>query len=102
MTQVHSTLFSIGQMVRHRDDAFRGVVMDVDGAYDGPAAQTGAVAADQPFYRVYALGEDGGFVAYVAEAALVGDDDTLTTADAHRWFTIDDAGHHAPLDERLH
>ena len=76
--------------------------MDVDGAYDGPASQTGSIAADQPFYRVYALGDDGGFVAYVAEVALVGDDDRLTAADARRWFTIDDKGHHAPLDERLH
>lgn len=102
MTKVHSTLFSIGQMVRHRDDVFRGVVMDVDGAYDGPAAETGGIEADQPFYRVYALGEEGGFVAYVAEVALVGDEDRLTPANERRWFTIDGQGHHAPLDERLH
>ena len=30
MTQVHTARFAIGQIVRHRDDAFRGVVMDVD------------------------------------------------------------------------
>jgi heat shock protein HspQ len=102
MTQVHTARFAIGQIVRHRDDAFRGVVMDVDAAYDGPAAETGSVVADQPFYRVFALGEDGGFVAYAAEMVLEDGQSELLDDDARRWFTVDAQGHHAPLDERLH
>lgn len=102
MTQVHTARFAIGQIVRHRDDAFRGVVMDVDHAYDGPAGETGLVAADQPFYRVYALGEDGGFVAYAAEGVLEDGQSVLLPDDADRWFTTDGLGHHAPLDEQLH
>ncbi|KAK0350201.1 hypothetical protein LTR94_029977, partial [Friedmanniomyces endolithicus] len=82
MTQVHTARFAIGQIVRHRDDAFRGVVMDVDPAYDGPLSDTGSMAADQPFYRVFALGEDGGFVAYAAEGVLEDDHSTLQPDDA--------------------
>lgn len=102
MTRIHIARFNIGQVVRHRDDAFRGVIMDVDAGYDGPASETGALSADQPFYRVYAMGEDGGFVAYAAEGVLEDDDSRLTRADEKRWFTVDAAGHHAPLDMRLH
>ena len=102
MTQIHTTRFSLGQIVRHRDDAFRGVVMDVDAAYAGTAGETGEVSPEQPFYRVFAMGEEGGFVAYAAEAVLEDDADQLTTADEQRWFTIDAYGHHAPLDMRLH
>ena len=102
MTQVHTARFAIGQIVRHRDGAFRGVVMDVDHAYDGPAGETGLVAPDQPFYRVYALGDDGGFVAYAAEAVLEDGRSILLPDDAERWFTTDSLGHHAPLDEQLH
>lgn len=102
MTRIQIARFSIGQMVRHRDDAFRGVVMDVDHAYDGPPDQAGSVAADQPFYRVFTLGEDGGYLAYAAEAVLEGGDTLLPAGDEKRWFTTDAEGHHAPLDEQLH
>jgi heat shock protein HspQ len=94
MTQVHTARFAIGQIVRHRDNAFRGVVMDVDHGYAGPAVETGAVAADQPFYRVFALGEDGGFVAYAAEGVLEDGQSVLLPTDAE--------GHHAPLHEGIH
>ena len=102
MTQVQTARFAIGQIVRHRDDAFRGVVMDVDPAYDGPAVDTGPVAADQPFYQVFALGEDGGFIAYAAEGVLEDGQSVLLPDDAQRWFTVDGQGHHAPLDKRIH
>jgi heat shock protein HspQ len=88
--------------VRHRDDAFRGVVMDVDPAYQGPASDTGAVSPDQPFYRIFALGEDGGFVAYAAESVLEDARSALLTDDVRRWFTVDGQGHHAPLHAGIH
>ena len=102
MTRIQTARFAIGQIVRHRDDAFRGVVMDVDHAYDGPAGETGLVAADQPFYRVFALGDDGGFIAYAAESSLEAGGRALDPGDIARWFATDDQGHHAPLDAGLH
>jgi heat shock protein HspQ len=102
MTRIHTARFALGQIVRHRDDVFRGVVMDVDPAYEGPPLDTGSVAPDQPFYSVYALGEEGGFLAYAAEGVLEDERSVLSPDDAQRWFTIDAEGHHAPLHEGIH
>lgn len=102
MNQIHTARFAIGHMVRHRDDVFRGVVMDVDPAYQGLASDTGAVSPDQPFYRIFALGEDGGFVAYAAESVLEDARSALLTDDVRRWFTVDEQGHHAPLHAGIH
>lgn len=102
MTQIHTARFRIGQVVRHRDDAFQGVVMDVDAGYDGPAGDAGQVSTEQPFYRVFAMGAQGGFLAYAAEAVLEEVQDQMTALDQRRWFTVDRQGHHAPRDMELH
>lgn len=102
MTRIHTARFSLGQIVRHRDDAFHGVVMDVDAGYAGAAQDMGGIARDQPFYRIFAMGEAGGFVAYAAETVLEEEDGRLAADDEQRWFTTDADGHHAPLDMRLH
>ncbi|MGK2257488.1 MAG: heat shock protein HspQ [Brevundimonas sp.] len=77
-------------------------MMDVDPAYQGPASDTGAVSPDQPFYRIFALGEDGGFVAYAAESVLEDGRSALLTDEVRRWFTVDGQGHHAPLHAGIH
>lgn len=102
MTHIQCAKFAIGQVVRHRDDAFQGVVLDVDPAYAGPEGQTGEVSPRQPFYSVLVTEEGRGFVAYAAEDALERDARSLTRAEAQRWFTVDADGHHAPRDAPLH
>jgi heat shock protein HspQ len=104
MAQFRNARFHIGQIVRHYDGAFQGAVLDVDPVYDGSVQQEGLIAPDQPFYRVYAIGENGGFVAYAAEAALRDASHalTLSEADQRRWFSVDAAGHHAPMDQPIH
>ena len=102
MIQIRTARFAIGQAVRHRDDAFKGVVMDVDQAYAGPDVDLGLLQADQPFYRIFALGDDGGFIAYAAESSLEAGGLTLDPVEIARWFTTDAEGHHAPLDAGLH
>lgn len=72
MMTVQTARFHVGQIVRHTGDAFHGVVVDVDAAYAGAADETGPLSPEQPFYQVLALGEEGGFVAYVAEEVLEG------------------------------
>jgi len=96
--------FGLGQIVRHRDAAFRGVVIDIDARYAGDPAETGAVPSDQPFYQVLTIGPDGNFIAYAAETALEPEPDlsTLTKEDEQRWFTIDAQGRHAPLAHAIH
>ena len=98
-----NTRFRLGQVVRHRDDAFEGLIMDVDPSYAGPHEETGAVSALQPFYHVLVVAEEGGVIAYAAEEALVetGETEALSRDDARALFTVDGHGHHAPRDRTL-
>lgn len=104
MTQLRSAKFALGQIVRHRDAAFRGVVVDVDAAYAGPAHEPGPDQRDQPFYRVLAMGVDAGFLVYAAEAVLEHDPEVaaLTADEQAQWFTIDADGHRAPRSQPIH
>lgn len=104
MTQARTCKFALGQIVRQRDNAFTGVVLDVDGAYEGPSDQAGPVRPDQPFYQVLAAGPEGGFIAYAAEDALEPQPGAgpLTPSDAARWFTVDAVGHKAPRTQAVH
>jgi heat shock protein HspQ len=104
MTKVPSARFGLGHIVRHRDAAFRGVVIDVDPVFSGPATEAGDIAPDQPFYRVLALGGEGGFIAYVAQDALEHDPELskVSPVDQRRLFTIDSRGHHAPKAQAIH
>lgn len=106
MTQDPSTSrtarFGLGQIVRHRDDAFSGVVLDVDAAFVGPVGMTGTVLREQPYYRVLALGPEGNFIAYAAEDSLVHDPQAaLDATEAARWFSIDAEGHRAPREQSI-
>lgn len=104
MTQQTVAKFGLGQIVRHRDAAFRGVVIDIDAAYAGLPGETGEVRPDQPFYQVLAIGPDGGFIAYAAETALEHDPElsALTREAESRWFTVDARGRHAPKAFAIH
>lgn len=104
MTQSLTAKFGLGQIVRHREESFRGVVVDVDATYAGPATDPGPDHRDQPFYRVLAMGEDSGFLVYAAEAVLEHEPDIapMTASDRAHWFTIDAEGHHAPRAQPIH
>lgn len=104
MTHSSTAKFGLGQIVRHREAAFRGVVVDVDAVYAGPANEPGPNERDQPFYRVLATGVDAGFLIYAAEAVLEHDPEIapLTEFEQSRWFTIDRDGHHAPRAQPIH
>lgn len=104
MTQENTAKFGLGQIVRHRDAAFRGVVIDVDPVYAGAPGETGEITPDQPFYQVLAIGPDGGFIAYAAEVALEEDPEltALTPEAESRWFSIDARGRHAPRAQAIH
>lgn len=99
-----SARFGLGQIVRHRDAAFRGVVIDVDPVYAGLPGETGHISPDQPFYRILALGSDGGFVIYASEDSLEHDPELakLAREDESRWFTVDARGRHAPKEQAIH
>ena len=104
MTYARIAKFGLGQIVRHRDEAFRGVVVDVDAAYAGADDAPGPDDRDQPFYRVLAMGEASGFLVYAAEGVLEPDPEIapLSYADQAKWFTMDRAGHRAPRAQPIH
>jgi heat shock protein HspQ len=104
MMNIRIAKFGLGQIVRHRDDAFRGVIVDVDAAYAGPAGETTADQAGQPFYQIYAIGADSGFVVYAAEAMLEADMDLsrLPGDDEARIFRVDARGRMAPRTHQIH
>ncbi len=76
---VTSTQFAIGQVVRHRVYAFRGVIVDVDPEFNNTEEWWLAIPEevrprkDQPFYHLLAENETTAYEAYVSEQNLLVD-----------------------------
>lgn len=72
--------YGIGQVLRHRNHAFRGVVFDVDAVFSNSEEWYQRIpddsrpAKDQPFYHLLAENDDDYYVAYVSEQSLVPDE----------------------------
>jgi heat shock protein HspQ len=71
--------FAIGDVVRHREFDFRGVVFDIDPVFANSDEWYESIPAavrprrDQPFYHLLAENEDASYVAYVSQQNLLGD-----------------------------
>jgi len=74
-----SAKYSLGQVVRHRDRPFRGVVFDVDPRFANTEDWYQAIPEaarppkNQPFYHLLAENADDYCIAYVSEQNLVAD-----------------------------
>ena len=72
--------FSLGQVVRHRVYAFRGVIFDVDPIFANTEEYWLSIPQDirphkdQPFYHLLAENDQSSYVAYVSEQNLLPDD----------------------------
>src|SRR4051812_5127905 len=72
--------FAIGQLVRHRVYAFRGVIFDVDPQFNNSEEWWLSIPEnlrprkDQPFYHLLAENEESSYVAYVSEQNLLEDE----------------------------
>ena len=68
--------FGLGQVVRHREHPFRGVVFDVDPEFANTEEWYESIPEDsrpdrdQPFYHLFAETEATYYVAYVSEQNL--------------------------------
>lgn len=104
MTSQRVAKFGLGQIVRHRDAMFRGVVIDIDPCYIGDPDGSDEGLKDEPHYQVLAIGANGGFAVYAAESVLDPDPElsALTREAELRWFNIDAQGRHAPLAHSIH
>ena len=72
--------FTLGQVVRHRVFAFRGVIFDVDPVFANTEEWWSAIpedirpTKDQPFYHLLAENDQGSYTAYVSEQNLMPDE----------------------------
>ena len=80
MKNTNIAKFGIGQVVRHRLFAFRGVIFDVDPVFNNTEEWWNAIPEEirprkeQPFYHLLAENDETEYVAYVSEQNLLIDD----------------------------
>jgi heat shock protein HspQ len=80
MRLMNEAKFQIGQIVRHRLFAFRGVIFDVDPEFNNTEEWYNSIPAearprkDQPYYHLLAENEETEYVAYVSEQNLLVDE----------------------------
>lgn len=90
--------FRLGDVVRHRVHAFRGVIFDVDPVFANTEEWWLAIPAevrpskDQPFYHLLAENSETEYVAYVSEQNLLPD----TSGEPLRHPQIGDVFERAP------
>ena len=76
-----SAKFALGEVVRHRVHPFRGVIFDVDPAFNNTnewwesIPEESRPRKDQPFYHLLAENETSYYVAYVSEQNLLADEE---------------------------
>ncbi len=80
MSKISTAKFGIGQIIRHKVHAFRGVVFDVDPefadseiSYETVQLIEGRQRKDQPFYYLFAENNQTAYIAYVSEQNLLAD-----------------------------
>ena len=72
--------FTIGDVVRHRLFAFRGVVFDIDPVFANSEEWYSAIpedvrpSRDQPFYHLLAENSESSYIAYVSQQNLERDE----------------------------
>ncbi|WP_404714147.1 heat shock protein HspQ [Sphingomonas sp. MMS24-J13] len=80
MPPVATARFGIGEVVRHRLFAFRGVVFDIDPVFANSEEWYDAIPEDvrprrdQPFYHLLAENAESSYIAYVSQQNLERDE----------------------------
>jgi heat shock protein HspQ len=73
--------FGIGDVVRHRFFAFRGVIFDIDPVFANSDEWYQSIPEevrphkDQPFYHLLAENEESSYTAYVSQQNLIADEE---------------------------
>jgi len=79
VSKSHAAKFGLGQVVRHRLFAFRGVIFDVDPTFNNSEEWWLSIPEhirphkEQPFYHLLAENDETEYVAYVSEQNLLPD-----------------------------
>ena len=101
--------FKIGQIVKHRVHAFRGVIHDVDPVFANTEEWYQAIPAevrpskDQPFYHLLAENSETEYVAYVSEQNLLPDEsgEPIRHSQVAEIFVKDKSGAYRPRNPSL-
>ena len=87
--------YALGQVVRHRVYAFRGVIFDVDPIFANTEEYWLSIPEairphkDQPFYHLLAENDQSSYVAYVSEQNLLPDDSGEPVGHPHTALIFD-------------
>jgi heat shock protein HspQ len=101
---VRRAKYALGQVVRHRVYAFRGVVFDIDPVFSNTEDWYQSIPAenrpvkDQPFYHLLAENADTEYIAYVSEQNLLPDEsgEPLRHPQLDDYFVEDEEGRYRP------
>lgn len=108
--KIRSAKFMVGQVVRHRNYGFRGVVFDIDPSFDNSEEWWLAIPEDlrpdkeQPFYHLLAENAESEYIAYVSEQNLIPDETgtPLRHPQIEELFQQDEEGQFQPLFLQAH
>ncbi len=100
MSNINSAKFLIGQVVKHRFYAFRGIIFDVDPTFSNTEEWWQSIPEDarprkdQPFYHLLAENEETSYVAYVSEQNLLKDEsgEPINHPDISQYFQLVENG----------
>jgi heat shock protein HspQ len=96
--------FKIGEVVKHRKFAFRGVIFDIDPVFNNTEEWWLSIPEnvrpnkDQPFYHLFAENSETEYIAYVSEQNLLPDTsgEPVRHPQVAEVFVTDDAGRYRP------
>ena len=109
MTTPKLAKFSIGDIVKHRFFAFRGVIFDVDPEFANSEEWYNSIPAeirprkDQPFYHLLAENAESTYTAYVSEQNLLPDEsgEPIRHSQVAEIFVKDKSGGYRPRNPSL-
>ena len=101
--------FKLGEVVRHRVFAFRGVIFDIDPVFNNTEEWWQSIpenvrpSKDQPYYHLFAENSETEYVAYVSEQNLLPDTsgEPMRHPQVAEVFDRDDAGLYRPRNSVL-
>jgi heat shock protein HspQ len=110
MSKTRVARFKLGQVVRHRVFAFRGVIFDIDPEFNNTEEWYQSIPAevrprkDQPFYHLFAENAETEYIAYVSEQNLLLDTsgEPVRHPQVAEVFEKDRDGSYRPRLSRLH
>ena len=105
MRSIGRAKYGVGQVVRHRIYAFRGVIFDVDPVFNNTEEWWLAIPTEmrpkkeQPFYHLLAENAETEYVAYVSEQNLLPDvsGKPLRHPQIAELFVVNEDGGYRPL-----